>query len=240
VAASDRHAGIPVIALVGPPGAGKSTAMGTFRRHFPGIVHFGVRVFFERQADKRTPIGLRAKKFADRKIWYPDEFIAEGLRGWLDESLPHADGVVLEGIPRSKALALLVDQALADVGMRVDHLIYLHAPDAVCAARVLNREVCTTCETIVADAIRVPGSSCLRCGGELVRRPDDNPATFHRRLRRLRDGEADLLTHYERRGVLVGIDGTRSRDQVVAALEEAAPTALLRAAWRMRQAAHTI
>jgi adenylate kinase len=236
-AASNGHAGIPVMALIGPPGAGKSTAMGTFRRRFPGPVHFGVRVFFERQADEGTPIGLRAKVYADGKIWYPDDLIGEGLSGWLKEILPDAPGVILESLPRSKALALVVDRALDEVGLRVDRLIYLHAPDAVCADRVMNREVCITCETLVADAIPVPDSACLRCGRQLVRRPDDDPATFHRRLRRLRDGEAELLDHYERRGVLVRIDGTRSPAQVAAALEAAAPAALLAAARRIQQPA---
>ncbi|MEO6701403.1 MAG: nucleoside monophosphate kinase [Jatrophihabitantaceae bacterium] len=232
VAAAQDQAAIPVMALIGPPGAGKSTAMGTFRRHFPGLVHFGVRVFFERQTDQGTPIGQRAKYYADRKIWYPDELIAEGLAGWLTEILPHASGIVLESLPRSTALAIVVDRALGDVGLRVDRVVYLHAPDEVCADRVMNREVCTNCDTYVADAIAVPDSACLRCGRQLVRRPDDDPATFHRRLRRLRDGEVDLLAHYERRGVVVRIDGTRPPSRVVADLEAAAPAALLAATRR--------
>lgn len=237
LAESNGHAGTPVMALIGPPGAGKSTAMATFRRHFPGLVHFGVRVFFERQVEEGTPIGLRAKPYADGKIWYPDDLIAEGLGGWLKDSVPDASGVILESLPRSKALALIVDRALDDVGLRMNRLVFLNAPDPVCAERVMNREVCISCETLVADAIPVPDSACLRCGRQLVRRPDDDLPTFHRRLRRLRDAEADLLAHYERRGVLVRIDGTRSPAQVAAALEAAAPAALLAAAGRISQPA---
>jgi len=234
-AASNGHSGIPVMALIGPPGAGKSTAMGTFRRRFPGLVHFGVRVFFEQQVEEGTSIGLRAKPYADGKIWYPDDLIAEGLSGWLKESLPDASGVILESLPRSMSLALIVDRALSDVGLTMDRLVYLNAPDPVCADRVMNREVCISCDTLVADAIPVPDSACLRCGRELVRRPDDDPATFYRRLRRLRDAEAELLAHYERRGVVVRIDGTRSPAQVAAALETAAPAALLSAAQQISQ-----
>lgn len=219
----------PVLALIGPPGAGKSTAMRTFRKDFPGSIHFGVRVFFERQTEQRTPIGLRAKPYADHKIWHPDELIAEGLSSWLTENLPLARSVVLESIPRSKSLATIVDRVLVEHGLRIDSLVFLDVPDSVCAARVLRREVCVDCDTFVAKAIPVPGSACRHCGAQLVRRPDDDEATFRRRLARLRDGEQVLLAHYEYRGVITRIDGTRPPEEVAAALEAAAPHALLAA-----------
>lgn len=223
VAASGHPAKIPVMALVGPPGAGKSTAMRAFRRRFPGLVHFGVRVFFERQAEEGTPIGLQAKEFADRKIWYPDELIAEGLSSWLDESLPSAPYLVLESIPRSKPQALLLDRILGDRDLRMNRMVYLDVPDAVCAARVMNRQVCISCETSVAEATPVPDSACVHCGRQLVRRPDDDQKMFRKRLARLRENEAELMTHYEPLGVVVRIDGTSPPAQVAAALEVAAP-----------------
>ncbi len=225
VAASDRPAKIPVMALVGPPGAGKSTAMRAFRRRFPGLIHFGVRVFFEQQAEEGTPIGLRAKEFADRKIWYPDKLIAEGLSSWLDESLPSAPYLVLESIPRSKPQALLLDRLLGDRGLRMNRMVYLDVPDAVCAARVMDRQVCISCETSVAEATPVPDSACVHCGRQLVRRPDDDQKMFRKRLARLRENEAELMAHYEPLGVVVRIDGTCPPAQVAAALEVAAPKA---------------
>lgn len=232
VAASGRHDKIPVMALVGPPGAGKSTAMRAFRRRFPGVIHFGVRVFFERQADLGTPIGLRAKVYADRKIWYPDELIAEGLSGWLDERPPDASCLVLESIPRSKSQAVVMDRLFGDRGLRVNRMVYLDVPDSVCTARVMNREVCVTCETIVAEAIPVPGSACAHCGRQLVRRPDDDQKTFRRRLARLRENEAELLAHYESLGVLARIDGTKPPAEVAATLQVAAHPALIAASSR--------
>lgn len=225
VAASDRHAEIPVMVLTGPPGAGKSTAMRAFRRRFPGLIHFGVRVFFERQIEQGTPLGLRAKEFADSRRWHPDELIFEGLASWLDESLPNAARVVLEGFPRNRSQALVLDRVLGDRGLRVNRIVYLDVPDAVCAARVMKREVCISCDTIVAEAIPVPGSACTQCGRQLVRRPDDDQQTFRKRLARQRQGAAQLLAHYEALGVVVRIDGTSPPAQVAAALQVAAPAA---------------
>ncbi|GIG88036.1 adenylate kinase family protein [Plantactinospora endophytica] len=236
VAATDRHADVPVMILTGPPGAGKSTAMRAFRRRFPGLIHFGVRVFFERQIEQGTPLGLRAKKFHDTKVWHPDELIFDGIASWLDEGLPAATRVVLEGFPRNRSQARALDGVLGDRGLRVDRLVYLNVPDEVAAARVMTREVCTSCETIVADAIPVPGTACVRCGRQLVRRPDDDQQTFRRRLARQRQGAVELLDHYEALGVVVRIDGTSPPAQVAAALEVAAPAAQI-AARRIQQPA---
>ncbi|MFC8659346.1 adenylate kinase family protein [Streptomyces parvus] len=222
-AASGHPAKIPVLLLAGPPGAGKSTAMAAFRRRFPGLIHFGVRVFFERQMEQGTPLGQQAEPYHVRKIWHPDELVFAGVDTWLDESLADATCAVIEGFPRNETQALALDRVLGARGLRVNRMVYLDVPDEVCEDRVMNREVCTSCETSVAEAIPVPGSACSRCGRELVRRPDDGRENFRRRLMRQRQGAEGLLAHYEELGVLVRIDGTRPAAQVAAALREAAP-----------------
>ncbi|GAA0549649.1 adenylate kinase [Paractinoplanes ferrugineus] len=221
VAVSD----LPVMILTGPPGAGKSTAMRTFRHSFPGLDHFGVRVFFQRQIELGTPLGVRAAVFHESRVWHPDEMILEGIALWLDQTLPDATRIVFESFPRNASQARAVDGLLAERGLRVNRVVSLDVPDEICAARVTGREVCVECDTIVADAIPVPGSACPHCGRELVRRPDDDRPTFLRRLARQRQGAVELLAHYEARGVLVRVDGTRPPAEVAQALLEAARTA---------------
>lgn len=227
-AATGGSATIPVMFLTGPPGAGKSTAMKAFRRRFPGLVHFGVRVFFERQAELGTPLGLRALELAGSSRWWPDELVIEGLPGWLDENLPAATCLVFEGgYPRNRSHAADLDRILAERGLRVNRMVYMDVPDDVATARVLNRQVCVTCDTPVAEAIPVPGSACDKCGRQLVYRPDDNEQQFRKRLNQHRENAAQLLAHYEAQGVVVRIDGTAPPAEVAAALEAAAPDALL-------------
>ncbi|WP_329201365.1 adenylate kinase family protein [Streptomyces sp. NBC_01435] len=224
--ASDRCTDIPVLVLNGPPGAGKSTAMRALRRQFPSLTTFGVRVFFERQAEEGTSLGLKAKEATVHNRWYPDDIIVEGLISWLDENVSSATYIVLEGsFPHNRELALALERALGSRGLRVHRMVYLDVPDAVCTERVTNREVCVNCETSVADAIPVPGSACTLCGRQLVRRPDDNLQNFRERLARHRESAVELLAHYESLGVAVRIDGTAPPAQVAAALEAAAPAA---------------
>lgn len=224
-AASDHHAEIPVMVVAGPPGAGKSTAMRTLRQELPGLLHFGVRVFFERQMELGSSLGQRAKVFNESKIWHPDELIFEGIAHWLEEGLSTATLIVLEGFPRNRSQALALDSVLGEYGLRVNRTVHLDVPDDIAAARITNREVCLTCDTIVADAIPLPGTACARCGQELVRRPDDDELSFRRRLTRQRQTRDELLAHYETLGVLVEIDGTRAPAEVAQALLLAVPAA---------------
>jgi adenylate kinase len=216
---------LPIMILTGPPGAGKSTVMRTLRRSFPGLSHFGVRVFFQRQIELGTPLGMRARVFHESRVWHPDEMIFEGIANWLDQTLPDAHRIVFESFPRNESQARAVDRLLAERGMRVNRVVSLEVPDDVCAQRVTGREVCVDCDTIVADAIPLLGSACAQCGRELVRRPDDDQQTFLRRLARQRQGAAELLARYEARGVLIRVDGTRPPAEVAQALLEAARTA---------------
>ncbi|MFB7785221.1 adenylate kinase family protein [Streptomyces vinaceus] len=215
---SRRPGRVPVVSLVGPPTAGKSTALGAIRQAMPGLIHFGVRVFFGRQAEAGTEIGLRAKDYAARGRWLPDEFVGEGLTAWLEEQLPGAQGIVIEGFPRNRSQAQVLDEVLARFGMALDSFIYLDVPDDVAAGRVALRRVCQSCDTFVEDGIPVLDATCERCGGPLVLRRDDAPEVFRERLAHHREAVEDLLGHYRPRGIVAHIDGTAPRQQVAAEL----------------------
>ncbi|MEW2467976.1 nucleoside monophosphate kinase [Streptomyces sp. NPDC046994] len=217
-ATSRRHSRVPVVSLVGPPTAGKSTALGAVRQAVPGLVHFGVRVYFGQQAEAGTEIGLQAKEYAQRGRWLPDEFVGKGLAAWLEEQLPAVQGIVIEGFPRNRSQAQVLDEVLARFGLALDSFIYLNVPDDVAADRVTLRQVCQSCDTFVEDGIPVPDATCDRCGGPLVLRRDDAPEVFRERLAHHREAVEDLLGHYQPRGIVARIDGTASRQQVAAEL----------------------
>lgn len=189
---------VPVLLLLGPSNAGKSTALRTLSQSPARLGHFAVRVYFSEQTQLGTQIGRRAYELSLRQRWLPDDFVADAFAGWLDCQL--ADGVaglVLEGLPRNRAQAHLLDRRLSRRGLRVDHLIHLDAPDDVVLARAARRTVCVRCHTIVVDGLPVPDESCATCGGPLVRRREDAPESASERVRHHRAAVAELLTHYD-------------------------------------------
>ncbi|WP_250404510.1 adenylate kinase family protein [Streptomyces cellostaticus] len=221
---------VPVIALVGPPAAGKSTAMRAVFAARPGLVHFAVRVFFGRQAAAGTLLGLRAKEYAAQARWLPDEFVGEGLTAFLEAELPDAEGVVLEGFPRNADQARVLDRVLAGFGLELARFVYMDVPDEVATARVGQRRVCQRCETFVENGIPVPDAVCPRCGGPVVLRRDDAPEVFRERLRHHRESVRELLAHYATRDLVMRVDGTGTPEVVAHALCDAMlPGALVEA-----------
>ncbi|WP_432151786.1 adenylate kinase family protein [Streptomyces sp. bgisy029] len=209
------------MALVGPPAAGKSTAMRAFFAAQPGLAHFAVRVFFGRQAAAGTPLGLQAKAFAEQARWLPDEFVGQGLATFLEEELPAASGVVLEGFPRNADQAQLLDRVLAGFGLELGRFVLLDVPDDVATARVGQRQVCQRCDTFVENGVLVPDASCPRCGGAVVLRRDDAPEVFRERLWHHRESVRELLAHYAPRDLVSRVDGTGSPEAVAEQVREA-------------------
>ncbi len=210
----------PVIVLVGPPTAGKSTAVRALRRAVPDLAHFAVRVYFQEQAALGTPVGRQAYVLARRQRFLPDEFVGAEVDRWLGDRLAGgATGVLLEGFPRNTAQAGVLAALLSRRDLRVDAFLHLDIPDEVAFARS-RRLVCMRCETFVEDGIPVPDAACPTCAGPVVLRPDDVPEVFAERLAAHRASVAELLGHYEPRGVVRRIDGTADRDKVEAQVIE--------------------
>jgi adenylate kinase len=81
--------------------------------------------------------------------------------------------------------------------------------------RLSRRMVCVGCGDVAqVAAVAVEGGACGSCSGALSRRSDDRPDTVRRRLEVYRSETAPLLDYYERRGILVDVDGEGVVDEV--------------------------
>lgn len=229
----------PVILLLGPTNAGKSTVVRVLRERFD-IAHFAVRAHFSKETLKGTEVGRRALELSRRQPWLPDDFVGEAFGSWLDTSLRQAPAaVVLEGFPRNSNQALVADDLLSSRGLAVTHLVHLDAPDEVLTERARHRLVCTRCDTVVVDGVPVQGTNCTRCRGEVVRRREDSPGRVEARIAAHRTAIGDLLAHYTR-ATLHMIDAASPRHEVRSAVLKAARAAgLTRRPDSVRRAANS-
>lgn len=207
-----------VIVLLGAPGAGKGTqAQVVAARLQLALVATGD--LFRAAVRDGTPLGLEAKGYMARGELVPDGVTVRMLLERLDRP-DAANGVLLDGFPRNRAQAVALDEALAARGSRVESAPYIDVPEEELVARLGGRWICRAAGHPYHQASkppRVPGK-CDVDGSELYQRDDDRPETVRARLDQQLGALREVIDHYAAAGVLVRVDGTRSIDEVSAAL----------------------
>lgn len=200
-----------VVILLGAPGAGKGTQAARLAAA-RGLAHVSTGELFRENLRNGTPLGVQARAFMDAGKLVPDELVLE----MLFERVARPDcarGYVLDGFPRTLPQAQALGARLGTVHAVP---ILIDVPDQVLIERFGGRVSCTACGNVHHLVHSPPRSAgkCDRCGGELVRRPDDAPEVVGQRLRVYADQTAPVVRQYESQGALRRVDGRASPDQV--------------------------
>ena len=209
------------IILLGAPGAGKGT-QATMLTEALGAPHVASGDLFRSAIQRKTHLGLEAKKYMDQGLLVPDEVTIAMVRERL--ALPDCqEGVILDGFPRTLEQAKALDAALAEEGRAIDKVLYIKVPNEELVARLSGRWICRDCQTVYHAITNPPkqASRCDACGGELYQRSDDKPETVRRRLEVYFEQTAPLIEYYIERGVLTEVNGDQSIAEVQTALIEA-------------------
>ncbi|KKO51419.1 adenylate kinase [Paenibacillus sp. DMB20] len=195
------------ILFMGPPGAGKGTQAETIVNEF-GIPHISTGDAFRLAIKQGTPVGIKAKEYIDQGLLVPDDVTI----GIVEERLQQSDcekGFLLDGFPRTLSQAEALDDILARLNTRLDHVINLKVDRDKLLARLTGRRICKSCGATYHVIFNPPTQEgiCDKCGGELYQRSDDNEESVGIRLDEYINKTAPLLTFYENKGLLRQIDG---------------------------------
>ena len=200
--------------LLGLPGAGKGT-QATILAQRQGLLHISTGDMFREAAAAGTALGKRAQEYMSRGDLVPDEVTI----GMLLERIAKPDaaqGLMLDGFPRTIPQAEALDRALAGQGTQIDAVLYIQVPEAELVARLTGRWSCPQCGAIYhmqAKPPRVAGV-CDECGARLTQRADDQPATVHTRLETNRAWTEALAEYYGKQGKVHAIDGAGSPEGI--------------------------
>ncbi|CAM3973936.1 adenylate kinase [Cohnella lubricantis] len=204
------------ILFMGPPGAGKGTQAERIVETF-GIPHISTGDAFRLAMKENTPLGQKAKEYVDQGLLVPDEVTNGIVRDRL--SLPDCEaGFLLDGYPRTLAQAEALDQMLADMGRKIDHVINLKVDRSFLLARLTGRRICKSCGSTYHVMFNPPKQDgvCDKCGGELYQRSDDTEEKVGTRLDEYTSKTAPLLEYYGNKGLLRDVDGEKDIDAVTA------------------------
>jgi adenylate kinase len=206
------------VVLLGAPGAGKGTQAATLVERF-GIAHVASGDLFREHVTKGTELGRLAKSYMDQGLLVPDEVTVRMVLERISQP-DCANGVLLDGFPRTVAQAKALKEALAAQGKRIDAVLYIYVPNEVLLDRLSGRLICPVCGEIYHTVFRppkIPGR-CDRDGAQLTQRSDDSRETAERRLAVYFEQTAPLIDYYQGEGLLTTIDGNQSVEAVSAAL----------------------
>ena len=207
-----------LIVLLGPPGAGKGTQGERLAREL-GVPKIATGDVLRAAVKAKTPLGLAAQAAMDRGDLVPDDVILGILRDAL-AAPDAATGAVLDGVVRTVAQAEGLAAMLKSLGRSLDRVMLFEAPTEELVRRLSARTTCGNCQTPYMG--REPGEKCAKCGGTLVRRADDEPASVRRRIEVYEQQTAPVIEWYRSHGPrITTVDAVGDLDDIAARMHRA-------------------
>lgn len=177
------------IILFGPPGAGKGTQAQMLVSDF-GMVQLSTGDMLRAAIAAETELGLKAKSIMDAGELVSDEIMI-GMIAERMESPDCANGVILDGFPRTIKQAEALDEMFAEKNITLDKVVEIVVDEAALFDRIEKRAAET--------------------GGA---RSDDNAEVLAQRLKVYHENTAPVLPYYKEKGGLVQIDGMQTIEEV--------------------------
>jgi adenylate kinase len=203
------------IIFLGAPGAGKGT-FASLLTEKTSLSHISTGDIFRREIKNETEIGKKAKKYVESGGLVPDEIVAEMVTKRLSEP-DCANGFILDGFPRTLNQAQLLKNALKNIRMKIDGVIYFETSAGLLIKRLTARIMCKQCNenfNKLFSPPRVEGK-CDKCGGELYQRKDDSPETAKSRLELFYKETSPLIDFYKKEELLLYLNSEREKDVVM-------------------------
>jgi len=209
------------IVLLGAPGCGKGTQAKILMAE-KRIPQVSTGDMLREAVAAGTRFGLKAKAVMEAGNLVPDEVVL----GIISERLARpdaADGFILDGFPRTTQQALDLEELLDQMGTPLDAAVLLDVDFDILMKRLTGRRTCSLTGKLlnVYFSPQEELDACIKAGGQLIQRDDDNEETIRNRLDVYRERTEPLVKFYRSRNKLRSIDADGPVDEVYARLTAA-------------------
>jgi adenylate kinase len=196
------------LVMLGPPGAGKGTQGERIARE-RRVPRIATGDILRDAVQGGTDVGRAAKATMNAGRLVNDDVVIGIVRDRLARE-DAARGFVLDGFPRTLVQAETLDD-MVDGRMPLI-VIDIEVPEGALVNRLSQRRICSQCGTTA----RAVDPQCAKCGGALVRRPDDDPEVIRERLRVYLKDTRSIVEYYRRRPTFRSVDGDQAEPMVAA------------------------
>ena len=184
-----------ILILFGPPGVGKGTQAARLTET-RGLVQLSTGDMLREAIANGTELGRKAKSVMDAGKLVADNIII----GMIAERLSSpecANGVILDGFPRTIEQAKGLDSMLDDMGLNIDRVIEMQVDESILADRIKKRAQ-------ESDQVR----------------DDDNVEVLKKRLKVYHENTAPIIPYYKDGGKVSVVDGMQPIEDVAAAIDK--------------------
>jgi adenylate kinase len=143
----------------------------------------------------RTPLGVKAQAIMEKGELVSDDLIVALIRERIAQKDARG-GFILDGFPRTLEQGRALETMLMEQGESLNAAVNFGVPESALVERMLSR-------------------------AKAEGRADDRPETIRERLRVYREKTEPLAAFYAERGLLAGVDGVGSIEDVAARVDEA-------------------
>lgn len=209
------------IILLGPPGSGKGTQAQNITSEY-GYIQLSTGDMLRAASSSGSKIGLELKAVIDGGNLVSDEIVV----GIVEERIFQNDcavGYMLDGFPRNKEQAKKLDAMLVGQNQKIDIVLRLLLKDEVVVRRIAGRRFHVESGRsyhVEFNPPEITGKDDLT-GEPLIQRADDNEEVVQSRLNIYHEQTEPLVKYYEKKGVLVSIDGLGTPAEVFAKIKTA-------------------
>src|SRR5260221_953081 len=197
-----------VLLFIGPSGSGKDTQAEIFVDKFKfERISTGDLMREISEGDHKMQ---KLLKKAMNEGFMADNFVFGLLQIYLVDD--QSSNLILSGVVRRDSQIELLDYTLFKVNKKLDKVVYFELNDEEAIRRMSSRLKCMNCLTDYNTIYNPPKKEgiCDKCGYELTRRADDNPESIKKRLEDFHKDNKEIMEAYEKRGILVRIDASKT------------------------------
>lgn len=205
--------------FLGAPGAGKGTGANGLLEREP-LVHISTGDILRAEIKNGTELGKSASILMEKGELVPDEIVAGMVKSRLKQP-DCQNGFILDGFPRTIKQAELLEEALDEIGKKIDAVIYFDISDDILLKRLTARVSCKQCGKIYNKIFVRPKKEniCDDCDIELFQRPDDSLETAKDRLKVFYESTQPLIDYYKEKNLLTSIKEVE-KEKMIASLFE--------------------
>ncbi len=204
-----------VLILLGAPGAGKGTVAQYLAENYD-VRHFSTGNLLRNEVKRESDIGLKVKDILGSGGLVGDDIVNGIVAKNIEEVLDTGSLVILDGYPRTKNQAIELDRMMAGSLKDEIRVLELAVDNEVVVQRISQRRVCSLCGKTYGPQDEI--ESCT-CGGELVKRKDDEESVVRDRLKKYEDETRPVSDYYSDR--LIKVSGEGKPEEVAQRVDEA-------------------